>query len=960
MAMVFETLVSTDSDGNLVPQLCEKWETLGEGALFHFELRPNIRLHDGRRLTAQMIKASVEQALRYSSLVLPAAFASIQGVDEFVSGSAPQISGIVIRSEHSLEIQLKEKLAIFPALLTDPRTSVAALPDPDSTSKLLAGTGPFRLSSWGTGSIRLERNSEYWKKRQPFLDGIELRVGLSSAELASEFRAGKLDLVRDLLPEDLEEILRSRTLHATLVDAPQKNVCFIIFNTNSKVGKNRELRLALGETIRRHDLVRSTLGRFAQPAECLIPPGILGHDPGKRSRPKELEEAKELLKASGLQFPLKLRASVHPILQDRYSSFLKALFHDWSKLDVTIEIMTNNVKSYNDTWEKNEGIDLLIGRWIADYGDPDNFSFGLFNSNTGHFRKYYSTAIMDELVAKARTEMRPEERERQYREMERHLLEEGILFPLFHDVGYRIANPKLRNVSLSSSPPYVNYDDLQKSETFAAAPITRMERGVLQVPMAGDVESLDPALTATMPQAWTLPAVFETLTRAVEGARIIPWLASSFHAEQGGRRFRFHLRDGVRFHDGRRMTSRDVRYSFERLLHSNNSNSQALLSPIRGAKDVMKGRSRELEGFRILSAQDFLVELEQPLSFFPALLTYTPAAIIPEGTDPVRGSWREGCLGTGPFRVTSFDPQRRLRVEANPGYWRQGFPRAGEMEFVFGVAPSEIYSGFRKGDYSLAFDLLPSDVEKLLHETEFAAKYKEIPSLSTYYISLNVHKGPFTNENLRHKLVRALNIPAMIRRTAGRLAVPAYSLTPPALLGYEPGPTNVKGIQDPGKQDAELSVAMHSVYHDQYQPLLKEVFGTLEQLGFRVKLANQRAEYSTADESESNDLILMRFYADYPDADTFLSYLLHTQSGLFGRTSGGPELDRLIAEGRTEIDPRTRHSIYQQIEELIANQARILPLFHVQTYCFSRPEVDGLSLNYFIPILPFEELAVRR
>ena len=60
--------------------------------------------------------------------------------------------------------------------------------------------------------------------------------------------------------------------------------------------------------------------------------------------------------------------------------------------------------------------------------------------------------------------------------------------------------------------------------------------------------------------------VFDTLTRTGEEAQILPWLAESFEAEDGGRRFRFRLRDGVRFHDGRPLTARDVRYSFERVL----------------------------------------------------------------------------------------------------------------------------------------------------------------------------------------------------------------------------------------------------------------------------------------------------------------------------------------------------------------------------------------------------------
>src|SRR5262249_16751108 len=157
-------------------------------------------------------------------------------------------------------------------------------------------------------------------------------------------------------------------------------------------------------------------------------------------------------------------------------------------------------------------------------------------------------------------------------------------------------------------------------------------------------------------------------------------------------RFRFHLRDGVRFHDGRRLTARDVRFSFERLLQAKDA-YRFLLSPIRGAKRILNGESKELEGFRIVSAQEFTIDLETPLSFFPAILTYTPSSIVPEGTQRIGASWREGCLGTGPFRVSSFDPGRSLKLEANPNYWRAGYPKAAGLEFTFQVPPAEILQG---------------------------------------------------------------------------------------------------------------------------------------------------------------------------------------------------------------------------------------------------------------------------
>ena len=86
--------------------------------------------------------------------------------------------------------------------------------------------------------------------------------------------------------------------------------------------------------------------------------------------------------------------------------------------------------------------------------------------------------------------------------------------------------------------------------------------------MAGRIENLDPSSCTTVAQGDVLPSIYESLTRQAEDARIVPWLASEFNAEEGGRKFRFRLREDVRFHDGRRLSSSDVRYSFEHTLQN--------------------------------------------------------------------------------------------------------------------------------------------------------------------------------------------------------------------------------------------------------------------------------------------------------------------------------------------------------------------------------------------------------
>ena len=281
------------------------------------------------------------------------------------------------------------------------------------------------------------------------------------------------------------------------------------------------------------------------------------------------------------------------------------------------------------------------------------------------------------------------------------------------------------------------------------------------------VGSLDPALAATFEQSEVLPSVFESLTRIDTGAaRIVPWLAAEFRAEEGGRSYRFRLRDDVRFHDGRRLSARDVRYSFERLLQCRDSGYRGNLAAIKGAKRLLNGEAGDLGGIRIHSGSEFSIELEEPVAFFPALVSYPAAAIIPEGSDPSGVSGRDGFVGTGPFRVIAFE-SGRLEVERNRSYWREGYPRSEVIVFTFGVSPEEILAGFRAGRFSLASDLFPADVEALRREPEFASGYRESPRLVTYYAAFNIHREPLADRALRQRLVQAVDVPRLVRQTLG-------------------------------------------------------------------------------------------------------------------------------------------------------------------------------------------------
>ena len=507
----------------------------------------------------------------------------------------------------------------------------------------------------------------------------------------------------------------------------------------------------------------------------------------------------------------------------------------------------------------------------------------------------------------------------------------------------------------------MNYAELGVAESPAPEKEARPgSGGILHVPLVGEVGTLDPALSYGAEYADVLPCIYETLTWVAEGARIVPCLAAEFRAEEGGQRYRFRLRDDVRFHDGRRLGARDVRYSFERLLHSD-SEPRWLFSSVRGARAVLNRERKDLEGFRIHSASEFSIELEEPVAFFPALVAFENASIVPEGSEPSSGA--EGWVGTGPFRVVAFEPGRRVELERNKSYWRKGYPRSEGLVFTCAVPPAEILSGFRAGRFSLAGDLFPADAEALRREPAFASRYRENPRLTTYFVAFNTHRGPLADRALRRRLGQAVDVPALVRRTLGRMAIPAASLIPPGLLGHDPTVgSRPEPARPAGPAEAlsglELTATIHPVFAAGYSAFARELASGLTGLGVTIRPSTPPYdEYLEAVTQASSDLLVGRWNGDYPDADTF-SYALHSQGGFLGRFCGSAELDRLIAQGRTETSPTTRHAVYREIEATIAREALLLPLFHEQAYRFARPEVEGLSVST-LGRVAFEDLSVR-
>jgi peptide/nickel transport system substrate-binding protein len=230
-------------------------------------------------------------------------------------------------------------------------------------------------------------------------------------------------------------------------------------------------------------------------------------------------------------------------------------------------------------------------------------------------------------------------------------------------------------------------------------------------------------------------------------------------------------------------------------------------------------------------------------------------------------------------------------------------------------------------------------------------------------VALNALGGRLTDRELRRRLNGIIDAPDLVRRTLGRLAIPAASLIPPGLLGHDAAlgaRVGAMAAVDAARGAAiELTAAVHPVFSAAYSAFFQTLTSALARAGVTIRpVTPSYQEFLEAVNQARVDLVIGRWNGDYPDADTF-AYALHSQGGFLGRFCGSAELDRLIQRGRTETLASARHGLYREIEETIAREALLIPLFHEQAYRFARPEVQGLSVSFTTGQVAYEDLQLR-
>jgi len=498
--------------------------------------------------------------------------------------------------------------------------------------------------------------------------------------------------------------------------------------------------------------------------------------------------------------------------------------------------------------------------------------------------------------------------------------------------------------------------------------------GVYRRPLGNDPATLDPARLRDIYSLAVGQQLFDGLVQFDQTLSITPALAQFWVASRDGLTWTFTLRKGVKFHNGREVTSDDVVYSFTRLLDpSLHSGAADHFMNVQGAADFREGRAKQVSGFVAVDRYTVRVTLTEAPVPFVSILAVGQAKIVPRELVEQQGeTFGAQPVGTGPFRFVRWEHGKEIVLAANPDYF-DGPPKLSRL--VFRIFPGErldaVFADFRAGN--LEDSPIPlKDYRQIIASQAY--QYVRRPIFSLRHYGINTRQKPLDDRRVRQALIYAIDRESVVSEVwLGRFA-PARGILPPGTLGFNP---KLKGYAYDSARARDLLaqagfpngrglppvVIWSSVRSEEILREHERIRQDLEAVGVTAEFQynSDWPSFSKAMAERKLPVFLRGWFADVPDPENFLAKLFHSTSPWNYMGYSNPAVDALLDRARAESDTPRRVELYRRVEEMVLEDAPVIPVWH-QTYerlfqpYVKGVEVSGLGDSY----IPFRKVWLER
>ncbi len=482
--------------------------------------------------------------------------------------------------------------------------------------------------------------------------------------------------------------------------------------------------------------------------------------------------------------------------------------------------------------------------------------------------------------------------------------------------------------------------------------------GIYRRPLGHDPATLDPARISDIYSRSVSQQVFDGLAQFDQTLTITPALAQFWKASRDGLTWTFMLRKGVKFHHGREVTADDVVYSFTRILDPKTKSGAAdLFSGIRGAQEFREDRAKHVSGLAALDRYTVQVMLNEAQVPFVSVLAVGHAKIVPKDVVEREGdAFGAHPIGTGPFKFVRWDRGKEIVLAANPDYFDGPLKLSRVVYKIFpGDQWDATYAEFQRGN--LEDTPLPAhDYRRIVAGGSHI--YVKRPMLSIRFYGLNTRMRPFDDRKIRQALIYAIDREALIQEVyLGRYA-PARAVLPPGTQGFNPKLTGYP--YDPRKARELLSQAGYpdgrglppiriwsSVRREEIVQELAQIKKYLEAVGIQSEIHYLTDWPSFFQKVLDGHLpmFILAWFADVPDPDNFLFKLFHSRSPRNFFRYLNPAVDDLLVQARNSSDLQRRVDLYRKAEQIILDDAPLIPMFHHTYERLFQPYVRSVEVN---------------
>jgi len=498
--------------------------------------------------------------------------------------------------------------------------------------------------------------------------------------------------------------------------------------------------------------------------------------------------------------------------------------------------------------------------------------------------------------------------------------------------------------------------------------------GIYRKPLEFMPRTLDPALSSDIYSVTVIQQLFDGLVQFDKNLNIIPAIAKSWKISPDGLTYTFYLRKGVKFHNGREVTADDIIYSMTRIIDpKTKSPAVRFLERVLGFKEFQEGNANYVKGFHSTGKYIFEMKLSEPYAPFLSVFGMNKFKVLPKEEVENPGSdFGKSPVGTGPFKFISMKEGEEIILEANPDYF-EGRPYLDKILFkIFHGSPrEEIFRRFKEGE--LDDSPIPfKDVEEVIQSKQFIFLQKPILSLRFY--GLNTQIDPLKIEKLR----RAINF-AVLKEEIGKdilkgMALLTDRIIPLGMPGYKPSQVSfgyqpqkakelLREVGYPGGKGLPSIVFWSAAKSELAVKELEMVKSYLSQIGITLDIQYEThwPKFQGLLSSKKAPMFMYAWYADFPDPDNFLGILFHSKSEYNFMAYHNPEVDRLLEKARTERNYLKRMEMYRKIEDMVLEDAPIVPMVNHLFQMVYQPYVRGIEVNALGgPYIPMKKIWLKK